>query len=203
MSDHDRDQAHKHRMQELQAAHRAKIKQRRAADGGLVLVHTGEGKGKSTAALGTMIRALGWGQRVAMVQFIKGTWKTGERAFFARFDDLLDWYTMGEGFTWDTQDRARDIAAARAAWQQACTLMRAGEHDLVVLDEINIVLRYGYLDPAEVAAQITARAPHTSVIATGRDAPPQLCAIADMVSEVVSRRHPFDHGLKAKRGIDF
>ncbi|MBK5910710.1 cob(I)yrinic acid a,c-diamide adenosyltransferase [Rhodothalassium salexigens] len=202
-SDLEINEAHKRRMAEVQAEHRARIRAAKAADAGLLLVHTGDGKGKSTAAFGTIVRALGWGHSVGVVQFIKGNWEVGERRFFDRFDDLITWHTMGEGFTWDTQDRARDIAAAEAAWQTAQGLMTGGDYDLIVLDELNIVLRYGYLDVDAVVAGLAGRYPRTSVIVTGRDAPEALRQAADLVSEVAAVRHPFDRGIKAKRGIDF
>ena len=203
MSETDANTQHKEKMQALQAEHRAKIKQRKASDRGLLLVHTGDGKGKSTAAFGTILRALGWGHSVAVVQYVKGTWKVGEREFFRHFDGLVDWFTMGEGFTWDTQDRERDIAAARAAWERSRELLQSGDYDLVVLDELNIVLRYDYLDVTEVVEGLVGRSERTSVIVTGRDAPPALLEAADLISEVKAVRHPFDNGIKAKRGIDF
>lgn len=194
---------HKARMQALQAEHRKKIKAGRRAEQGLVLVHTGNGKGKSSSAFGVIARALGWGHKVGVVQFIKGKWETGERRFFARFADVVCWHRMGEGFTWDTQDKERDIAAARAAFERGVEMMTGGKFDLVVLDEINIALRYDYLDVHDVIAALERRAQRTSVILTGRDAKPELSAYADLVSEMVEVKHPFAAGIKAKRGIDF
>ncbi|MFC3612545.1 cob(I)yrinic acid a,c-diamide adenosyltransferase [Lutimaribacter marinistellae] len=195
-------QDHKDKMQKMQTKQREKVSQLRDPERGLVLVHTGNGKGKSSSAFGVVIRALGWKQKVAVVQFIKGTWKTGERQFFERLGGI-DWHTMGEGFTWDTQDRDRDIAAANAAFDKACDLMAGGDYDLVVLDEINIALRYDYLSIQRVIEGLDARAAKTGVILTGRDAPEALCAYADLVTEMTEVKHPFHNGIKAQRGVDF
>jgi len=170
---------------------------------GLLLVHTGDGKGKSTAAFGMAARALGWGQRVGIVQFVKGKWKTGERQFFARFPDQVRYEVMGEGFTWETQDRARDIAAAQAAWQTSKEMIADETLDLVLLDELNIVLRYAYLDVAEVAAVLAARPLDKHVCVTGRDAPQALIEIADTVTEMRKIKHPFDQGMRVQKGVDF
>lgn len=194
---------HKQAMQSLQAEQKKKVKEAEHSERGLVLVHTGNGKGKSSSAFGVAARALGWGNTVAVVQFIKGTWKTGEREFFKRFPEQLHWHTMGEGFTWNTQDLDRDVAAATAAFDQATTLMQSGEYDLVVLDEINIALRYDYLDVDKVIAEVQSRHERTSVILTGRDAKPALMEMADLVSEMKEIKHPFQSGIKAKQGIDF
>jgi cob(I)alamin adenosyltransferase len=140
---------------------------------------------------------------VGVVQFIKGKWITGERQFFDKFPDQLEWHTMGEGFTWDTQDKARDIVAAEAAFDRAKTMMANGSYNLVVLDEINIAMRYDYLSTHAVVEGLKARDSQTSVILTGRDAKPELCDYADLVSEMVEVKHPFKAGLKAKRGVDF
>jgi len=196
-------EAHKQSMQKLQAEQKARVAKTEQADRGLVLVHTGDGKGKSSSAFGVVARALGWGHKVAVIQFIKGTWKTGEREFFKRFPDELHWHTMGEGFTWNTQDKERDIKAATAAFDTATSLMSKGEYDLVVLDEINIALRYDYLDISVVTDAIAARSQRTSVIATGRDAKDELMAMADLVSEMKEIKHPFKAGIKAMQGIDF
>ncbi|QHL90796.1 cob(I)yrinic acid a,c-diamide adenosyltransferase [Sphingomonas changnyeongensis] len=200
--DHDAG-AHKVRMQAVQRAQREKTREARDPERGLVLVHTGNGKGKSSSAFGVIARALGWGQRVGVVQFIKGSWKTGERAFFARFPDELVWHTMGEGFTWDTQDRDRDVAAATQALARAEAMITGGDFDLVVLDEINIALRYDYLDIARVLDVLDRRAARTGVILTGRDARPELMDYADLVSEMREVKHPFAAGIRAQRGIDF
>jgi cob(I)alamin adenosyltransferase len=203
MSDADQDAQHREKMKAVQAEHRAKMKEKKRAEGGLLLVYTGNGKGKSTSAFGTVIRALGWGHSVAVVQYIKGTWKTGEREFFARFPDLLTWHAMGEGFTWDTQDRQRDRQAAEAAWAKSRAFLESGDYDLVLLDEINIALRYDQLSLEEVVEGVKARHPRTSVILTGRDAKPELLEMADLVTEMKQVRHPFEQGIKAKQGIDF
>lgn len=195
--------AHTEKMKVQQAAHRQRVKAASRPDRGLVLVYTGEGKGKSSSAFGVIVRALGWGHKVGVVQFIKGTWKTGERQFFSKFDDQLDWHTMGEGFTWDTQDLERDTATARAAFAKAREMLESGSYDLVVLDEINIALRYDYLSEAAVLDGLKARSTRTSVILTGRDAKPEICRYADLVSEMRAIKHPYDAGIKAARGIDF
>ena len=203
MTEDTKNKDHKTLMKKTQEEHREKIRSKKRSDRGLVLVNTGDGKGKSTAAFGTIIRALGWGHSVAVVQFIKGNWKVGEREFFKRFDDLVDWHTMGEGFTWDTQDRERDIAAATAAWQTAQKLMKSGDYDLVVLDELNIVLRYDYLDVHDIVDGLKERDNRTSVVITGRNAKQPLIDYADLVSNIEVIKHPFDNGIKAKRGLDF
>lgn len=197
------DTSHTEKMKALQEEQRKKTDAASVPDRGLVLVHTGNGKGKSSSAFGVIARALGWGQKVGVVQFIKGKWITGERQFFKKFPDQLDWHTMGEGFTWDTQDKARDIAAAEAAFARAKDMMASGKYDLVVLDEINIAMRYDYLTVDAVLDGLKARSGQTSVILTGRDAKPALCDYADLVSEMVEIKHPFKAGLKAKRGVDF
>ncbi len=195
-------QDHKQKMQQVQAQHRKKVSEAVDPDRGLVLINTGKGKGKSSAAFGVVIRALGWGQKVAVVQFIKGKWKTGERRFFEE-RDLVTWHTMGEGFTWDTQDRDRDITAATAAFDKARDLMASGDYDLVVLDEINIALRYEYLSVDAVIEGLKARSDRTSVFLTGRDAPQALRDYADLVTEMTEEKHPFQAGIKAQRGVDF
>jgi len=200
MTDADR---HKEKMQRLQAEQRAKTRQAVDPKRALVLVHTGNGKGKSSSAFGVVVRALGWGQRVGVVQFIKGKWKTGERQFFEKLDQAIDWHTMGDGFTWNTQDKVQDTRAAQAAFAKAQAMMTSGEYDLIVLDEINIALRYDYLEIADVISGLEARAGQTSVILTGRDARPELLDYADLVSEMVEIKHPFQSGIKAQRGIDF
>lgn len=194
---------HKRRMQELKATQRSKTAAAVDPGRGLILVHTGDGKGKSSSAFGVVARALGWGQQVGIVQFIKGTWKTGERQFFSRFPNELSWHTMGEGFTWETQDRERDVAAAESAFSRAGEMICGGDFDLVVLDEINIALRYGYLDIDAVVDTLKTRSERTSVILTGRDAKAELMDYADLVSEMREIKHPFKAGIKAQRGIDF
>lgn len=193
---------HKEKMQAQQAKQRAKAAEAKDPEKGLVLVHTGDGKGKSSSAFGVIVRALGWKQRVGVVQFIKGKWKTGEKQFFDRLGGV-DWHTMGEGFTWDTQDRDRDIAAAKAAFAKGQAMMESGDYDLVVLDEINIALRYDYLEIAEVIAGLDARDKRTGVILTGRNAKPEIMEYADLVSEMVEVKHPHAAGIKAQRGVDY
>ena len=193
---------HKAEMQKLQAEQKRKTSEASDPGRGLVLVHTGDGKGKSSSAFGVIVRALGWGHKVGVVQFIKGKWVTGERQFFDKLGNV-DWYTMGEGFTWDTQDRDRDIAAAEAAFEKASTMMAHGDYNLIVLDEINIALSYDYLSIEAVLNALKARSKHTSVVLTGRDAKPELCDYADLVSEIREVKHPFKAGIMAQRGIDY
>ena len=193
---------HKQKMQERQAQQRKKVSELQDPEKGLVLVHTGAGKGKSSSAFGVVVRALGWKQKVGVVQFIKGKWKTGERQFFDRLGDVT-WHTMGEGFTWDTQDKDRDIAAAQAAFAKAREMMQSGDYDLIVLDEINIAMRYDYISVDDVIAGLDARDAKTGVILTGRDAKPELCVYADLVTEMTEVKHPFKAGIKAQRGVDF
>ena len=199
MSDTD---DHKQKMQERQAKQRARVAELQDPEKGLVLVHTGAGKGKSSSAFGVVVRALGWKQKVGVVQFIKGKWKTGERQFFDRLGDVT-WHTMGEGFTWDTQDKDRDIAAAQAAFAKGAEMMASGDYDLIVMDEINIAMRYEYISVAEVIAGLDARDKRTGVILTGRDAKPALCEYADLVTEMTEVKHPFKAGIKAQRGVDY
>lgn len=170
---------------------------------GILIVHTGPGKGKSTAAWGLAIRALGHGWRVGVVQFIKGAWQTGERAAFERFGDQVSWHTMGEGFTWETQDKARDIAAAQAAWAKAQELMADASIRLLILDELNIALRYGYLPLADVIETLKNRRPGLTAVVTGRNAKPELIAAADCVTEMGAVKHHFAAGFKAQEGIEF
>jgi cob(I)alamin adenosyltransferase len=195
-------ESHKAEMQKLQAEQKRKTDEARDPDRGLVLVHTGDGKGKSSSAFGVIIRALGWGKTVGVVQFIKGKWITGERQFFDKLG-RVDWHTMGDGFTWDTQDKDKDIEAAQAAFAKAREMMASGTYDLIVLDEINIAMRYDYLSVEAVLDGLHQRSPRTSVILTGRDAKPELCDYADLVSEMRKIKHPFKAGIKAQRGLDF
>lgn len=193
--------------------HRAKmVKRKRVQDAevasktiekGLLIVHTGPGKGKSTAAFGLALRMLGRGRRVGVVQFIKGAWHSAERDALAAFGDLVSWYTMGEGFTWETQDRARDVAAAERAWEKAQTLLRDPSFGLVILDELNIALRYEYLDLATVVSVLAGRRGGLHVIVTGRNAKPELIAAADLVTEMTLVKHHFTAGVKAQPGIEF
>lgn len=193
---------HKAQMKKLQAEQAKRRREFKDPERGLVLVHTGDGKGKSSSAFGVMARALGWGQKVAVLQFIKGKWKTGEKQFFARFPDLVDWHVMGDGFTWDTQDRDRDIEAAEKALAKADELIGSGNYDLVLLDEINIALRYDYLTP-EAVINVLERRGNTRVILTGRDAKPELIEYADTVSEMREIKHAFHAGIRAQQGLDF
>jgi cob(I)alamin adenosyltransferase len=170
---------------------------------GLLIVHTGKGKGKSTAAFGMVLRALGHGFRVGIVQFIKGRWDTGERAMLERFPDLVTIKALGEGFTWETQDRARDIAAAEAAWAEAEAMMADPAYRLILLDELNIALRYDYLPIAKVVAGLARRRPGLHVIVTGRNARDEMIAAADLVTEMTLIKHPFRDGVKAQAGIEF
>jgi cob(I)alamin adenosyltransferase len=196
-----------------QARHRAKMQKRKAVqdaevasktiEKGLLIVHTGPGKGKSTAAFGLALRALGHGFRVGVVQFIKGAWSTGERPALERFGDLVTWRSMGEGFTWETQDRARDVAAAERAFDEAERMMADPSIRLLVLDEINIALRYDYLPLDRVLAALAARREGLHVVATGRNAKPELIAAADLVTEFGASKHHFAAGVKAQQGIEF
>jgi len=173
---------------------------------GLVVVYTGHGKGKTTAALGMVFRALGRGFRVSVVQFIKGKWKTGERTFaetLAATTPNLDFHVMGLGFTWESDDLAKDKAAARAAWEKARTAIAGGEHDLVVLDELTYTFHYDFLPLTEVLDVLRTRPPHVHVVITGRNAPEELVALADLVSEMVSVKHPHTAGIKAQIGVDY
>lgn len=170
---------------------------------GLLMVHTGSGKGKSTAAFGLLLRTVGRGRRAGVVQFIKGAWSTGERGALARFDDLVEWHTMGEGFTWETQDRDRDVAACRRAWEQALSMMRQPGLSLLVLDELNIALRYEYLAESEVLAALATRPAGLHVVVTGRNARPALIEAADLVTEMTLVKHHFAAGVKAQEGIEF
>lgn len=170
---------------------------------GLLIVHTGKGKGKSTAAFGLAARAVGNGLKVGVVQFVKGVWKTGEREVFARFPELVEIRAMGEGFTWETQDRARDIAAAEAAWEMSEAMMADPSNAMVILDELNIVLRYGYLDLDRVLSALTGRREDLHVVVTGRNARPELVEVADLVTEMTLVKHPFRAGVKAQIGIEF
>ncbi len=198
----DRNAAHAQAMHALKAEREATMAEKSEGHG-LLMVHTGDGKGKSTAGFGMVARALGWGLKVGVVQYIKGKWITGERQFFRRFPDQVRYEVMGEGFTWDVADRARDIAAARAAWAKSLEMIADPELHLVLLDELNIALRYDYLEAAEVVAGLQARPADKHVCVTGRNAPPELLAAADLVTEFTAVRHPFEAGFKAQRGIDF
>ena len=200
----DRGEAERHRskMQKRKAVQDAEVAGK-TIEKGLLIVHTGSGKGKSTAAFGLALRMLGRGHRVGVVQFIKGAWHSAERDALERFSDQLSWHTMGEGFTWETQDRARDIAAAERAWAKARELMDDASFSMVILDELNIALRYEYLDHAAVVATLKARRPDLHVVVTGRNAKPELIAAADLVTEMTLVKHHFAAGVKAQAGIEF
>jgi cob(I)alamin adenosyltransferase len=193
---------HREKMERRQAARR-KVLATKTEERGLLIVHTGAGKGKSTAAFGIVLRCLGHGMRVGVVQFVKGAWGTGERIVLARFPDLVTCRAMGEGFTWDTQDRARDIAAARAAWEVAKEMIADSSYRLVLLDELNIVLRYGYLPLDEVIAALKVKPRDLHIVVTGRNAPAELVEAADLVTEMTLVKHPFRAGVKAQAGIEF
>jgi cob(I)alamin adenosyltransferase len=197
----DRDARHAERMQRKKAVVDEKIAAAQI-ERGVLLVNTGNGKGKSSAAFGVLARALGHGIKAGVVQFIKGRSDTGEEAFFRRQPDVV-WHVMGEGFTWDTQDRARDVAAAAAAWDAARTLLRDPAIGLVVLDELNIALKHRYLDVREVVADLRARPAHQHVVVTGRAAPPELVAAADTVTDMTPVKHAFAAGVKAMAGVEF
>jgi cob(I)alamin adenosyltransferase len=200
----DTDEArHKLKMAKRKAAQDAEVAGKTITAKGLLIVHTGGGKGKSTAAFGLLMRALGHGWRVGVVQFIKGAWSTGERAALERFDDLVAWRTMGEGFTWETQDRARDVAAAGAAGVVARAKMAAPGNRRLVLDELNIALRYEYLPLDDVVAALRARRDDLHIVVTGRNAKPELIAAADLVTEMTLVKHHFAAGVKAQEGIEF
>jgi len=198
---------------ELDARHAEKMRKKKAArdkiiatktiEKGLLIVHTGKGKGKSTAAFGLMLRALGRGFRCGVVQFGKGAWQSGERSAIERFGDQVEWHTLGEGFTWETQDRARDVAAAERAWAAAQKMMADPAIRLIVLDELNITLRYDHLDVAAVVAALQARRRDQHIVVTGRNAKPEMIAAADLVTEMTPVKHHFAAGVKAQEGIEF
>jgi cob(I)alamin adenosyltransferase len=194
---------HADKMRKKKAA-RDKILAAKTIEKGLIIVHTGKGKGKSTAAFGMVFRALGHGFRIVVIQFVKGAWETGERAVLERYPDLVTIKAMGEGFTWETQDRGRDIELAEAAWEAAKAAILDPQVKMVLLDEINIALRYNYLDVEAVAAFLKSRKPDdTHVILTGRNAKDELIEIADLVTEMTQIKHPFRSGVKAQVGIEY
>ncbi|MCW6508442.1 cob(I)yrinic acid a,c-diamide adenosyltransferase [Lichenifustis flavocetrariae] len=194
---------HKTKMANRKAVQDAEVASKTIGEKGLLIVNTGPGKGKSTAAFGLVLRALGHGWSVGVVQFIKGAWDTGERRVLEGFSEHVRWHTMGEGFTWETQDRGRDVAAAEAAWTQALTLMADPAVQLVVLDELNIALRYDYLPLDKVVAALSARRADLHVVVTGRNAKPEMIAAADLVTEMTVVKHHFGAGVKAQAGIEF
>ena len=196
-----------------EARYRAKMANRKAiqdaevaaktVEKGLLIVHTGKGKGKSTAAFGLLLRAVGRGFRCGVVQFGKGAWQSGERTAVERFGDQVQWHTLGEGFTWETQDRTRAIEAARRAWATTVELMADPSIRLIVLDELNISLRYDHLDIGDVVAALKARRPDLHVVVTGRNAKAELTEAADLVTEMTLVKHHFASGVKAQEGIEF
>jgi cob(I)alamin adenosyltransferase len=196
------DAEHVQAMQDKQARRRAE-RATKTLRGGLLMVLTGPGKGKSSSAFGMVARALGWEMRVGIVQYIKGKWQTGERHFFRRFPDLVTYEVMGEGFTWDVQDRQRDIAAASKAWQRSREMIADPEYDLILLDELNIALRNDYLPLDEVVAFLRDRPRDKHICITGRDAKPALLEIADLVTEMTLIKHPYQAGYKAQKGVEF
>ncbi|MEO1089712.1 MAG: cob(I)yrinic acid a,c-diamide adenosyltransferase [Pseudomonadota bacterium] len=192
------------------AAKKARIKEAKdklyaskTLEKGLLVVHTGTGKGKSTAAWGLVMRTLGHGLKVGVVQFVKGRRETGERRFLERFPDLVTVKVMGEGFTWETQDKERDVAAAEAAWAEAVAMFQDPELHLIVLDELNIVLRYDYLPVDRILADLAARRDGLHVVCTGRNAKPELIEAADLVTEMTLVKHPFREGVKAQLGVEY
>ena len=197
------DRRHAAKMARRKEVQDAEVASKTIESKGLLMVNTGPGKGKSTASFGLVLRALGHGWRIGVVQFIKGARETGERKALARFSDLVEWHTMGEGFTWETQDRQRDIAAAAKAWEMALRLMEDRSIRLLVLDELNIALRYEYLPLAEILAALANRRGDLNIVVTGRNAKPELIAIADLVTEMGQVKHHFAAGVKAQLGIEF
>ncbi|HTJ65269.1 MAG TPA: cob(I)yrinic acid a,c-diamide adenosyltransferase [Alphaproteobacteria bacterium] len=199
----DEDRRHAEKMAKRKQVQDAEVASKTIASKGLLMVHTGPGKGKSTAAFGLVVRALGHGWPVGVVQFGKGAWDTGEKHALARFGDQIRWHTMGEGFTWETQDRQRDVAAAERAWGMALQLMADPAIRLLVLDELNIALRYEHLPLDQVLAALASRRDDLNIVVTGRNAKPELIAIADLVTEMTLVKHHFAAGVKAQLGIEF
>jgi cob(I)alamin adenosyltransferase len=197
---------HKQRMQALKARHEEELRDKNVKRG-VIVVNTGDGKGKSSSAFGVAIRAAGHGQRVGLVQFIKGTWKTGEQAAIKRFPEI-DHVVSGDGFTWDTQDREHDVQSARAGWDAARGMLERGDafgkpYDVVILDELNNAISYGYLPLEEIVSVLSAKPRDLSIVVTGRDAKAELIAIADTVTEMRVVKHAWDAGIKARRGVEF
>jgi cob(I)alamin adenosyltransferase len=202
MSEVELDARHAEKMRKKKVA-RDKIIATKTVEKGLVIVHTGKGKGKSTAAFGMIFRAIGNGMQVGVVQFVKGKWGTGERKVLEAFPDQVEMATMGEGFTWETQNRQRDIAAARAAWEKAKVMIFDPAIEMVLCDELNIVLRYDYLPIEEVIDVLRQKPTMTHVVITGRNARPELVELADLVTEMEMIKHPFRSGVKAQRGVEY
>jgi cob(I)alamin adenosyltransferase len=199
----DEQERHRAKMANRKAAQDAEVASKTVESKGLLIVNTGTGKGKSTAAFGLVLRMVGNGGRCAVVQFIKGAWNTGERTVLEGFGDMVRWHTLGEGFTWETQDKARDMDAAAKAWEMAKTLMQSPGLKLIVLDELNIALRYGYLPLAEVVESLKNRRPDLHVVVTGRNAKRELIEAADLVTEMTLVKHHFAQGVRAQAGIEF
>ena len=199
----DEKERHRAKMANRKAAQDAEVAAKTVESKGLLIVNTGTGKGKSTAAFGLVLRMVGNGGRCAVVQFIKGAWNTGERSVLEGFGDMVRWHTLGEGFTWETQDKARDIAAAARAWETAKALMAEPDLKLIVLDELNIALRYDYLALTEVVETLKHRRPDLHVVVTGRNAKRELIEAADLVTEMTLVKHHFAQGVKAQAGIEF
>ena len=198
----DEAERHRSKMAKRKAVQDAEVAEKKI-EKGLLIVHTGTGKGKSTAAFGLALRMLGRGKRIGVVQFIKGAWHSAERDALAAFGEQVSWHTMGEGFTWETQDLKRDIAAAERAWAKALELIADPAFALVILDELNIALRYDYLDLAAVIAALRGRREGLHIVVTGRNAKPELIAAADLVTEMTLVKHHFAAGVKAQPGIEF
>ena len=197
------DAEHSAKMKKIQVAQNKKVAAK-TVEKGLVIVHTGPGKGKTSAALGMAVRAIGHDMKVGVVQFVKGAMKTGEKAVFDRFPDLIEFKPMGEGFTWDTQDRTRDIAVARTAWDEVKRMIADPSDAMVIADELNIVLRYDYLPVGEVLEALAAKPHMTHVVITGRNAPQSLIDAADLVTEMAQVKHPFrEQNVKAQKGVEF
>jgi cob(I)alamin adenosyltransferase len=203
MSGMSEDAERHHEKMAKKKAVRDRMMETKTVEKGLLIVHTGTGKGKSTAAFGMALRCVGHGKKVGVVQFIKGAWDTAERRVLSGFADLVEFKAMGEGFTWETQDRERDVAAAARAWAEASRMLADPEFAMIVLDEVNVALRYGYLAEDRVLADIAARPAATHVVATGRGAPEALVAAADLVTEMTLVKHPFRGGVKAQPGVEF
>ncbi|CUW44779.1 cob(I)yrinic acid a,c-diamide adenosyltransferase [Brucella vulpis] len=202
MTEEELNARHAEKMRKKKAA-RDKIQATKTEEKGLVIVHTGKGKGKSTAGFGMVFRALGHGMKIGVVQFVKGSWDTGERWVLEKFPEQVTISALGEGFTWETQDRARDIAMARGAWEQAKAMIMDESYDMVLCDELNIVLRYDYLPVEEVIDVLKAKPEMKHVIITGRNAKDELIEAADLVTEMEMIKHPFRSGVKAQKGIEF
>jgi cob(I)alamin adenosyltransferase len=203
MSESPTAEQYQQKMQRRQAVQAERVA-RAFREKGLIIVHTGNGKGKTTAALGMVLRSLGHGYRVGIVQFIKGAWEPAEKVILSRFEPQLEFYAMGEGFTWDTQDRERDMEMASKAWQKSLEFIQNPDYHLILLDEINIALKLGYLTAETVIAGLERKPDATHIILTGRGAPQALMNIADLVTEMTLIKHPFgEQGVKAQPGIEF